>query len=161
MKFPSNIFLIITVDLVKNCIPLNSYFSAIPELDNKIGTTHLLQETSASSSSVCGAMCMNNCNCFGYNPLQKRCRLHVMCNTEDMPTSETGWQYYTAGNLSLSLSFFLTNNPILTWWNLYFKNLEILWAMLTKWYPRSPMFCVAKSLFCSGKPQNHADKNLK
>ena len=40
--------------------------------------------------------------------------------------------------------------------------LEILWAMLTKWYPpRSPMFCMAKSLFCSGKPQNHADKNLK
>ena len=27
--------------------------------------------------------------------------------------------------------------------------------------PRSPMFCMAKSLFCSGKPQNHSNKNLK
>ena len=27
--------------------------------------------------------------------------------------------------------------------------------------PRSPMFCMGKSLFCSGKPQNHSNKNLK
>ena len=27
--------------------------------------------------------------------------------------------------------------------------------------PRFPMFCMAKSLFCSGKPQNHADKKFK
>ena len=27
--------------------------------------------------------------------------------------------------------------------------------------PRSPMFCMVKSLFCSGKPQNHSNKNLK
>ena len=33
-----------------------------------------------------------------------------------------------------------------------FSKLEILWAMLTKWYPCSTMFCMAKSLFCSGKP---------
>ena len=25
--------------------------------------------------------------------------------------------------------------------------------------PRSPMFCMGKSLFCSGKPQNHSNKN--
>ncbi|XP_078315155.1 ryncolin-4-like [Crassostrea virginica] len=98
MKFPSYIFLFITVDLVKNCIPLNSYFSAIPELDNKIGTAHLLHETSASSSSVCGAMCRNNCNCFGYNRLQKQCRLHVFCEYIDMITTATGWQYYRAAS---------------------------------------------------------------
>ena len=39
--------------------------------------------------------------------------------------------------------------------------LEILWAMLRKWYPLFPMFCMAKSLFCSGKPQNHADDKFK
>ena len=70
--------------------------------------------------------------------------------------------------------------------------LEILWAMLTKWYPPLPMFCIACPCFAlgnpkimrrkilnrrcsmascseqflnvswnSGKPQNHADKNLK
>ena len=105
MEFPCNVILVIVTSLVKICTPRNTYYSAIPELDNKIGTSHLLQETSASSSSIfCGAMCMNNCNCFGYNPIQKRCRLHVMCNSEDMLTSETGWQYYTAGNLSLFLS---------------------------------------------------------
>ena len=27
--------------------------------------------------------------------------------------------------------------------------------------PRSTMFCMAKSLFYSGKPQNHSNKNLK
>ena len=39
--------------------------------------------------------------------------------------------------------------------------LEILWAMLTKWYPPLPHVCMAKSLFCSGKPQNHSNKKLK
>ena len=27
--------------------------------------------------------------------------------------------------------------------------------------PHFPMFCMAKSLYCSGKPQNHSNKNLK
>ena len=108
MKFYCNIILIITVNLAKICIPLNSYYSAIPELDNKIGTSHLLQETSASSSSVCGAMCRNNCNCFGYNPLQKRCRIHVFCI--DMITTATGWQYYRAGKKwTLSLFVFVSS----------------------------------------------------
>ncbi|XP_078316224.1 ryncolin-4-like [Crassostrea virginica] len=98
MKFHCNIILIIIVNLAKICISLNSYYSAIPELDNKIGTSHLLHETSASSSSVCGAMCMNNCTCFGYNPLQKHCRIHVFCEYIDMITTATGWQYYRAAS---------------------------------------------------------------
>ena len=34
-------------------------------------------------------------------------------------------------------------------------------SMLTKWYPLLPHVCMAMSLFRSGKPQNHSNKNFK
>lgn len=81
----------LTVQLTASC---DSYYSAIPEVENKIGTSYLVQEAKASSLSFCGSLCINNCNCFGYNRLQKQCRLHVICDVGNMSDTGAGWRYY-------------------------------------------------------------------
>ncbi|XP_052702060.1 ficolin-2-like [Crassostrea angulata] len=81
----------LTVQLTASC---DSYYSAIPEVENKIGTSYLVQKAKASSLSFCGSLCINNCNCFGYNRLQKQCRLHVICDVGNMSDTGAGWRYY-------------------------------------------------------------------
>lgn len=92
-KFLTIIFYTFVLKL-KFCLSCETFYSVIPEIDNKVGTTHLLQETKASSLSLCGSLCINSCNCFGYNRQKEQCRLHVICDVGNMSVTDAGWRYY-------------------------------------------------------------------
>lgn len=99
----------LAVRLTASC---DSYYSAIPEIENKVGATYLLQETKASSLPFCGSLCINSCNCFGYNRLQKQCRLHVICDVGNMSVTDAGWRYYRVsreGMENICSKFLLSN----------------------------------------------------
>ncbi|XP_056007182.1 angiopoietin-1-like [Ostrea edulis] len=69
-------------------------YSTISEIENKIGTKHLLNTIHAQSLLVCASECSNDCSCFGYHRETKECRLHVICDKNQIVTEEMGWRYY-------------------------------------------------------------------
>jgi hypothetical protein len=70
-------------------------YSGNTEIDNKIGTKHLLNTFHAESLSVCAAGCLSDCSCYGYHRGMKQCRLHVICDVVHLVTEELGWRYYS------------------------------------------------------------------
>jgi hypothetical protein len=69
-------------------------YSAIPVIENKVGTKHLLNTFHAASLLICATQCWNGCSCFGYHRKMKQCRLHAICDINQTVTEELGWRYY-------------------------------------------------------------------
>jgi hypothetical protein len=85
------IFVIRTLTAAGDC---NVGYSTISEMENKIGTENLLNTLHAESLLVCAAECLRNCSCFGYHQEIKQCRLHAICNINQIVTEGLGWRYY-------------------------------------------------------------------
>ncbi|XP_056001218.1 ficolin-1-like [Ostrea edulis] len=63
-------------------------------LDNKMSNVSLMAMHHSESLTECSAMCGQLCACFGFNPQQKKCRIHQSCDPADMTINEKGWRNF-------------------------------------------------------------------
>ncbi|XP_048738822.2 fibrinogen-like protein A [Ostrea edulis] len=63
-------------------------------LDNKMSNVSLMAIHHSEYFTKCSAMCGQLCACFGFNPQQKKCRIHQSCDPADMTINEKGWRNF-------------------------------------------------------------------
>ncbi|XP_062583736.1 ryncolin-1-like [Saccostrea cucullata] len=75
----------------------------IPDCNIKNGYDSLIGVCNTESLLECSAKCINNCKCFGFNPLSKvsNCRLHRSCEKANSTSDGNNWIYFNPSGKGL------------------------------------------------------------
>jgi hypothetical protein len=83
---------------------ISTFYKAELHLDNKFLQNDFLSDNPARSVAACSAMCFESrhrCGCFGFQPREKKCRLHESCTTMQSAEYAGDWLYYCPDSMYL------------------------------------------------------------
>jgi hypothetical protein len=98
--------LLLVICTLTDAESISWYYSTEPSLDNKVSNVSLMAEHHSKSLPNCAVKCGEDCACFGFNPLRRKCRIHESCDPSNMTTNEPEWSYFCPEGMSSAAQFY-------------------------------------------------------